>query len=921
MGAQSVDRCRLNANNSLDTSDKNHCNTTEQVMSNDDWQKAKEIFLHISSLPKSAQSDALDTACGDLPELKQLIEGLLKGESLDSQSDHAVSKLVGAQAQDMLNNKVDEHYSADVQIGQRIGEYEVQDVLGEGGMGVVYLAQLKDAEFEQSVAIKIIKAQFMLPQTIERFRQERQILASIKHPNVAQLISGGETTNGLPYIVMEYVEGTNIIDYCRVNKLSVAQRLDMFKQVLNALSYAHQNLIIHRDIKPSNVLVTQEGTVKLLDFGIAKLIEDKELPADQSLTQVDTRVMTPSNASPEQVRREKATTRTDVYGLCTLLYQMLTEQALFDTTQATSREVEDWILEKMPTKPSANVSSLHSLEQSAMRSTLVGDLDTIILKGLQKEPELRYASVEQLQQDIQRYLTNYPILAKPTSKAYKVQKFVQRNRAFSVLSSVFVVCLIAFTFTVNYQSSLIQQERDKALREADNAVREANNAYQVTSLLTDMFKSANPLYSGDVVITPSDLVDTATQQVQAADFDPLLRGDILVSLADVYRSLAQYDKAQTLIDSAEETLSSIDSLPINLRFRFAATQSNIAYIAGKYELAFEILEPVLVQLQQRYDESKVLGNIESQTATRYFRALIYQSANVSYTNEPEALALAEKALKIATDNDINSAHDLSAVYGMLGISYRELFRNDEALLMLNKSVDYAKQAYGEINLESAYSLNQLASLYSNLEDYDSAQKMAQASYDIRVALYPDGHPEIAASLGNLANIAQNKGNIEQAIKHRIESSKIIENSLGNDHVFAAANAMALADLYIITDQYDQALEKANFALPVMKANMSDDVLDMARPYRLLGKILHYQNAHSEAIENLNYSLQIATTARPDGHWLAADAHFYLALNHHEQGNKVLAKEHKEKSILLYVKIFGEDSVRANNARDKLQAIL
>jgi serine/threonine protein kinase len=274
------------------------------------------------------------------------------------------------------------------------------------------------------------------------------MLASLNHKNIASFIGGGEIKQSQPYIILEYIAGVPITEFCTNNSLTVKQRLGLFQQVLSAVSYAHQNFVVHRDIKPNNVLVTQEGEVKLLDFGIAKLIQPEPQTPDAELTQQHYRVLTPGNASPEQVLGEAITTRSDVYGLGSLLMHMLTDQAVFDTTALSSRQIENLILEKTPSKPSYTCSRSSAKLLKKRAGILRVELDTIVLKALHKSPDRRYSSAEQFAEDIQRYLSNYPIIAKPDSTWYAISKFVQRNSMSSAIAAVFIVSLVASSIII-----------------------------------------------------------------------------------------------------------------------------------------------------------------------------------------------------------------------------------------------------------------------------------------------------------------------------------------------------------------------------------------------------------------------------------------------------------------------------------------
>ena len=390
--------------------------------------------------------------------------------------------------------------------GTVIGAYRIVRSLGEGGMGEVFLAERADEQFRQQVAIKLVRRGLLSRHVQGRLKQERQILASLEHPNIARLYDGGTTADGTPYIVMEYIDGQPIDAYCDSRVLTIEQRLKLFMIVCSAVHRAHQNLIVHRDLKPSNILVTAEGVPKLLDFGIAKLLDERAMNHTMAVTQDDVRVMTPDHASPEQVRGELISTASDIYVLGVLLYGLLSGRKPFVLRGTRLVELERTICEGTPA-PLGNVTTvtedidLEALERIAdrrsttparLRRELRGDLDNIVMMAMRKEPERRYSSVEQFSADIQRYLTGMPVLARPDAWTYRAAKFVARHAMGVALSAAFLLLLVGFTITVFVQSQHIAQERDTAHQQRLRAETERERAETVSSFLIDSFKLTDP---------------------------------------------------------------------------------------------------------------------------------------------------------------------------------------------------------------------------------------------------------------------------------------------------------------------------------------------------------------------------------------------------------------------------------------------
>src|ERR1051326_1625141 len=395
-------------------------------MTPDDWQRVKEIFQAALDLPRSERAEYGRTAAAHGTELRREVESLLASAD-DSE------EFLSCPAADYVPGAMEDDEAPDTNLGRRIGPYQILREIGTGGMGSVYLAERVD-EFRQKVALKLMRRDMDSRMVISRFRYERQILAGLDHPNIARLLDGGATDDGRPYFVMEFVEGTPLDVYCRRNALPVRRRLELFRLVCAAVQYAHQNLVVHRDIKPGNILVSEDGVPKLLDFGIAKLLR-QEAPRETALTQVGMRLMTPEYASPEQVRGLPITTATDQYSLGVLLYEVLVGKMPYTFATQSALELDRVICETDPPRPSAAAGA-------PVAKSLEGDLDRIVLKSIEKDPKLRYASVDLFSEDIRRHLEGVPVMARPHTLMYRASKFVRRNRT-AVAAVVLVVLSLA----------------------------------------------------------------------------------------------------------------------------------------------------------------------------------------------------------------------------------------------------------------------------------------------------------------------------------------------------------------------------------------------------------------------------------------------------------------------------------------------
>jgi tetratricopeptide (TPR) repeat protein len=387
---------------------------------NDD--RLHELFAQATELAPLERSQFLVSACGDDPALLEELRGLLVADA-EAMEDESWQRSA------IRNQVIAESNSSRSAVGEIVGNYRLVELVGSGGMGSVYRAVRVDNEIEMSVAVKLIRAAFYSPDVIAKFRAERQILANLQHPNIARILDGGARVDGLPYLIMEFVDGVSPYDYCRQNALGIKQRLRLFQQVCSAVHYAHQNMVIHRDLKPANMLVTAEGSLKLLDFGIAKILTPVPRLSEPALTEQLMAMMTVRYSSPEQVRGELVTTASDVYSLGVILYELLTGHSPYGDNNRPVHQIMAAVCEEEPARPSASAPKLK------------GDLDNIILRALRKAPGERYASVAQFSEDISRYLEGRPVHARGDAPFYLAAKFIRRNLAM-VLAAVLILCLL-----------------------------------------------------------------------------------------------------------------------------------------------------------------------------------------------------------------------------------------------------------------------------------------------------------------------------------------------------------------------------------------------------------------------------------------------------------------------------------------------
>jgi hypothetical protein len=428
-------------------------------MSPERWRRLEALFDQAMELPEAERGGFLDESCVNDPALRRELDGLLMRPETGRAS---LREVVAAEARVLAGDTIAG------QIGRRVGPFRLVKLLGEGGMGAVYLAERDDAQFAQCVAIKMLPHAVGSSHAVARFRDERQILAALEHPNIVRLLDGGSTEDQLPYLVMEYIEGTTIIRYANERRLSIRARIALIRQVCTALQYAHQNLVIHRDIKPSNIFVDAEGTPKILDFGIAKLLAPVGHFEREARTRTGFAMFTPEYASPEQARGDAVSTATDVYSLGAVLYEIVADQPVH-RINGSAIDILRVICEVDPPRPSA-------VGRSTWRRDLAGDLDNIILKALHKEPARRYASMEQLSDDLGRWLDGLPVTARTATFGYRALKFARRNKGLVVVATLLVATLLGATLVSLRQARRADEQAVRAELERANAVEAAGRA-------------------------------------------------------------------------------------------------------------------------------------------------------------------------------------------------------------------------------------------------------------------------------------------------------------------------------------------------------------------------------------------------------------------------------------------------------------
>jgi len=814
----------------------------------DRWRRADEVFEAALDLPPVERPAYLDEACGDDAELRALVERLLASSEEETRSLHPGGALDNPLWGEVARELAGEEGEEESPSGRVIGRYRILEEIGRGGMAVVYLAERADGQFEQKVALKRIKQGVDTDEVVMRFDQERQILALARHPNIGQLLDGGVDDDGRPYFVMEHVEGRPIDDYCDERKLSVPERLRLFIQVARAVSYAHRNLVVHRDLKPSNILVSDEGVVKLLDFGIAKLLDSEAAPGAMPLTRTDARPMTPVYASPEQIQGDPVTTASDIYQLGLLLYEMLSGCYPYKLAERSPHEAVRAICETDPTRPSNAVLAAagHSPPISGeapptaeaigrarrtspdrLRRELSGDLDNIVLMTLRKEPERRYGSVAQLVEDIERYLDGRPVKARPNTFTYRTGKLVRRHRV-AVATAAAALALIV-TLVVFYTVRLT--------RERDRARVAAAEATQVADFLRSLFEISAPTRSLGEQVPARRLLDRGAERIdQELAGQPEVQASMMTLMGEVYRELALFDEAEPLLERAVELQRSEDGNPDDL----AHSLTSLAVLRagqGKYDEARDLVEQALALRREHLPADdpelgrtlETLGRIALSQGS-YEEALEIQeqarrilaagappedpTSGLSWMSSGQALLAlqrydeAEKTLRTALSSlEPSQGPDhpyVAEVRRLLGTVLRHLGRDVEAEEQLRLALPALEQSYGADHPKVADGLDLLGGVLSSLDRMDEAIEARERAAAIYEDVYGPEHPVLASVLNNLGRMYQKEHRYSEARDLYQRSAKIIEASLGADHLNILTPLRNLATLAYQSGELDEA---------------------------------------------------------------------------------------------------------------------
>jgi serine/threonine-protein kinase len=809
------------------------------------YQQVKEILHAAVERDTGDRESFLAAACAGDEKLRLEVESLL-------QHEQPAAEFIEESAFEVAARVFTEE---DLAIGGRIGPYRIRKEIGRGGMGIVYLAGRDDEQYQKDVAIKIIKRGMDSEAVVRRFLNERQILAQLEHPNIARLIDGGTTDDGVPYFVMEYVDGTPIDEYCKEHNLSVEARLNLFFDACSAVQFAHQNLVIHRDLKPGNILVTAPGAPKLLDFGIAKVLQaDISLP-EQTATAL--RVLTPDYASPEQIRGGAITTTSDVYSLGVVLYELLTGARPYRIKSKEPLEIARVISEEEPVRPSAAVRTAgvrvrtsvgHSNGDKgpanagtlnlANPKSLRGDLDNIILMAMRKEPARRYQSVAQFAEDVRRHLEGLPVIARQDTLAYRTSKFVTRHKTGVAAAALIVLTLVAGIVATLRQARIATAQRDRARQETAKAER-------INQFLQDTLSFANPgLYSASDGKGPNatigEALDRAAQRAETelADQPDVLAG-VQYAIGMSYLNMTQLDLANKYLQhSVDLNRQVFGDNSVQAAYASVGVGAVLA-LKGKYPESEALFKNVIAIYRQHAADG---------TVPAIWWCEVLNDLGLIQMTKGEPVA-AEVVLReaVAKSSEL-SQHDRKAIpvyltnLGRARVAQGDL---NEAETLYRKSVELSRQLPLPEQGNLSVALNYLGDVLKSKYKFDEAEAALRES--VEVARRQSGeNPNLSIFMTTLADLLRLKGNYGQAEETENAAIAIFKKVLPPEHFGLTYPNTTLGLIMNETGRAAQAEPILRQALAIRQKNLPQGHWQIAQTEGALGECLMRQQKYSEA---------------------------------------------------------------------------
>ncbi len=847
---------------------------------------ADELFCDALELPEAERKAFILRACGSDPGLKESVEALLQAH---------------AEAQDFLQSppavREDSHTS--VMIDKSVGRFKIIRHIGSGGMGDVFEAHRADDQFEQQVAIKLIKPGLCNEELLKRFKNERQMLAQLRHANIAGLLDGGVTEDGRPYLVMEYVDGQPLTEYCQSNKIDIEGRLRLFVQVIDAVMAAHRQLVVHRDLKPGNILVQtsdRDCQIKLLDFGIAKVVtNDAETTTDATLRH-QLQLMSPAYASPEQIRGEIVSTATDIYSLGVVLYELLCDKRPYRIDSRSLSRIQQTDFNPRPVPPS------HSTSNQA--NQLRGDLDCIVMKALQVDPEKRYGTADEFRADIERHLAIEPVLAVPSTFSYRIRKLVMRHRVASIASAVSILALVIAVIASSWGWKVASQSMQVAQSEAETA--RAMNAF-----LVNVFAAPDPWseheYAGKRDVSIIDVLDQAVRKLDEEQAErPLVKAELQLAIGATFRNLGYFDRSEPLLRAAHVTYQNMLGESNEKTVNVSGELARLCSAIGKEQEAKELYD-------HRYSYYFNLHGPNHNSTLLAFRDVVATSAALG--NVREAANKYEWLLKQQRTRLGDVHHATLKTIHSLGVLYSEMDELGKAEPLLLEALEKRTELLGESHPSTVSSMIVLAQVYRQIGRIDEAEPLLRKAFQVHRHALGELHPSTLSSKSSLAMLCYSKGELVRAIamfEELVEQNRKVH---GDNHDATISTTANLATLHMQVGDHERALKMMERAVESSQARVGEDHPDTLHCLHTLGMILIKLEDFNRADEVLARTVELRKrTLGPDNPLTLSSA------NNHAHVKGKLGRWHEAKAIHKWVLESRKEKLSRSH-RDTLNSVI
>ncbi len=863
------------------------------------WQEARHLFHQALELEPEAQAAFLASSQADQAVLEEV------RELLEQHADPST----------FLDGPVLSLSATESATDSRIGPYEVREVLGRGGMGTVYRAERVDGAYSTQVAIKILHPELTRPEVEQRFRRERQILADLEHPSIARLLDGGLSDDRQQYLVLEYVEGEPIDRYCDQRRLSLRQRLELFRQVCSVVHFAHQNLVVHRDLKPANILVTADGQLKLLDFGIAKLLGSLDSDYKEMLTGTAMAPMTPEFASPEQMQGQAITTACDIYALGTLLYLLLAGRRPFQLSETSPHAFIQAVCFETPEVPSRalrraresshsaewarGVAAQRGLDVLQLERYLRKDLDDIVAKALRKDPRDRYLSAQELSADVHRYLLGRPVNARHQTFWYRSGKFVRRHRWPVALAVAAFLAFSAFTIALLVQRATILQEQE--------------HGEEVTHFLEGLFETSDPDRTFGERVTARELLDRGALDIRSRLGDqPRLQARLLATMGRVYLRLGLLAEAEPLIREALVVRRQLHGASHPEIAQSLLDLGDHAILDGEYAKALENFRAAWVMLRNT-------GKIDTETGVRALSRLARAHHRLG------KFAMAEEywyqSLQLAGEVLGERHHLIAGGYAELGGLLRAQGKHDEASDAYAQSLDLYRNLFGDRHPKVAVVLNDLGLLHDEQGNLEQAREVFTEALDIQADVYETEHPDLATVRHNLAALAYAQGASQEAEELARQALNNRRELFGEQHPNVADSLNLLAMVRHQQGELEDAEDLARQALEMWSDLLGDDYVRVAAARNTLAQALQAQDDLEGAEAQFTEALRVYRASFGEQHLQVATVLSNLAFVHRQSGDLEAAQEGYEQALVILRDLLGPNNTRVATVSHNLAVTL